>query len=157
MRPAIPVQTVFGNHIRQLRERAGLTIEQLSEKSGFSSHRLRAIERGEINLNLGTMLILALSMDTTLQDFLGGVAPKLDHRKFCAARIIPFSRYPGSQQSHCRKFGSAGHTRGLPLSSISDLGSKAAQQPGAQDLVSLASTKSRPANRFSSEEFELNA
>lgn len=154
MRPAIPVQTVFGNHIRQLRERAGLTIEQLSEKSGFSSHRLRAIERGEINLNLGTMLILALSMDTTLQDFLGGVAPKLDHRKFCAARIIPFSRYPGSQQNHCRKFGSTDHTRELPLSSISDLGSKASR---AQDLVSLASTKSRPANRFSSEEFELNA
>lgn len=154
MRPAIPVQTVFGNHIRQLRERAGLTIEQLSEKSGFSSHRLRAIERGEINLNLGTMLILAMSMDTTLQDFLGGVAPKLDHRKFCAARIIPFSRYPGSQQNHCRKFRSTDHTRGLPLSSISDLGSKASR---AQDLVSLASTKSRPANRFSSEEFELNA
>jgi transcriptional regulator with XRE-family HTH domain len=62
------IQTVFGNHIRQLREQAGLTIEQLSEKSGFSSHRLCAIERGEINLNLGTTLILAMSMDTTLPD-----------------------------------------------------------------------------------------
>ena len=77
MRDSLPVQQIFGNHIRQLREEAGLRIEQLSEKSGFSSHRLRAIERGEINLNLGTMLILAMSMDTTLQDFLSSVAPQL--------------------------------------------------------------------------------
>jgi transcriptional regulator with XRE-family HTH domain len=101
MRVSIPIQRVFGNHIRQLREQAGLTVEQLSEKSGFSSHRLDAIERGEINLDLGTMLILAMSMDTTLQDFLSGVASKLRDRKVFAARIIPFS--------HCRK--------GQPISS----------------------------------------
>jgi transposase/DNA-binding XRE family transcriptional regulator len=85
------VQTVFGNHIRQLREQAGLTLEQLSEKSGFSIHRVRAIERGKINLNLGTMLILTMCLDTPLQDLLVGIAPKLDHRKFYAARVIPFS------------------------------------------------------------------
>jgi len=72
MRTSIPVQTAFGNHIRQLREQTRLTVEQLSEKSGFSSHRLRAIERGEINLNLGTMLILAMALDTTLH---GGAMP----------------------------------------------------------------------------------
>lgn len=97
MRASLPVQTVFANHIRQLREQAGLTVEQLSEKSGFSSHRLRAIERGEVNLNLGTMLILAMSMDTTLQDFLSGVATKLRQRRFFAVQIIPFSRYRRDQ------------------------------------------------------------
>jgi transcriptional regulator with XRE-family HTH domain len=97
MRASIPVQRVFGNQIRQLREQAGLTVEQLSEKSGFSSHRLRAIERGEINLNLGTMLILAMSLDITLHDFLSGVTPELRDRKFFAARIIPFSRYRKDQ------------------------------------------------------------
>jgi len=85
------VQTIFGNHICQLREQAGLTLEQLSEKSGFSIQRLRAIERGKINLNVGTMLILAMCLDTPLQDLLSGVAPKPDHRKFYAARVIPFS------------------------------------------------------------------
>ena len=68
---SIPVQTVFGNHIRQLREQAGLTVEQLSEKSSFSCQRLRAIERGGRN-NPEPMLILAMSMDITLQDFLSG-------------------------------------------------------------------------------------
>jgi transcriptional regulator with XRE-family HTH domain len=90
MRVSFSIQTVFGDHFRQLREQAGLTVEQLSEKSGFSSHRLRAIERGEINLNIGTMLILAMSMNTTLQDLLNSVAPKLDDRKFFAVRVIPF-------------------------------------------------------------------
>ncbi|HEV3037258.1 MAG TPA: helix-turn-helix transcriptional regulator [Candidatus Angelobacter sp.] len=104
---SIPVQTVFGNHIRQLREQAGLTVEQLSEKSGFSHQRLRAIERGEINLNLGTMLILAMSMDITLQDLLNGVATKLRHRKSFAVRIIPISRYRKESTNNCRKFGSA--------------------------------------------------
>ena len=107
------IQTGFGNHIRQLREQAGLTLEQLSEKSGFASHRLRAIERGKINLNLGTMLILAMSLDTTLQDLLSGVVPKLDHHKFFAARVIPFSRFRKHQQNNCRKFGSTGLARGL--------------------------------------------
>jgi transcriptional regulator with XRE-family HTH domain len=97
------IQTVFGNHIRQLREQAGLTIEQLSEKSGFSNHRLRAIERGEINLNLGTTLILAMSVDTTLPDLFSGVAPKLHHRNFFAARIIPFPRYAKDQQNNSGK------------------------------------------------------
>jgi transcriptional regulator with XRE-family HTH domain len=101
MHSSLPVQTVFGNHVRQLREHAGLTVEQLSEKSGFSTHRLHAIERGEINLNLGTMLILAMSMDKTLQDFLSGVAPKLCVRKFSAVRIIPFSSYRRHQQNNC--------------------------------------------------------
>jgi len=107
------IQTVFGNHIRQLREQAGLTLEQLSEKSGFSSHRLRAIERGKINLDLGTMLVLALSLDTTLQDLLSGVAAKLHHRKFFADRVIPFSRYHKDQQNNCREFRSSGLARGL--------------------------------------------
>lgn|SRR5215469_18783607 len=107
MRDSVPVQTVFGNHIRQLREQAGLTVEQLSEKSGFSSRRLHAIERGAINLNLGTMLILAMAMNTTLQDFLSGVAPKLHHRKFFAVRVLPFSRDRKGQQNNCRKSGIA--------------------------------------------------
>ena len=112
MRTSIPVQTIVGTHIRQLREQAGLTLEQLSEKSGFSIHRLRATERGKVNLTLGMMLILAMCLDTTLQDLLSGVVPKLDHRKFYADRVMPFSHYRKDQQNRCRKFGSAGLARG---------------------------------------------
>jgi transcriptional regulator with XRE-family HTH domain len=107
------IQTVFGNHTRELRQQAGLTIEQLSEKSGFSSRRLRAIERGEINLNLGTLLILAMSLDTTLQDLLRGVAAKLHNRELFGVRIIPFPQYRSVRPHHHRQFGRAVPTRGL--------------------------------------------
>src|SRR5215471_18661557 len=109
----ISIQTIFGNHICQLRERAGLTLEQLSEKSGFSNHRLRAIERGEINLDLRTMLILSMSLDSTLQNLLSGVMPKLHKREFSKARIIPFSQYRSGHPHHRRQLGSADRTRGL--------------------------------------------
>lgn len=102
MRTSIPFQTIFGNHVRQLREQAELALKQLSEKSGFSIHRLRAIERGKVNMNLGTMLILAMCLDTTLQDLLTGVARKLDHRKFFATRVIPFSHCRKDQQNNCQ-------------------------------------------------------
>lgn len=107
------IQTVFGNHIRQLREQGRLTLDQLSEKSGFPIHRLRAIERGEINLNLGTMLILAMSLDTTLPDLLSGVAAKLHNREFFEGRIIPFAQYRSVLPHHRRQFGSADPTREL--------------------------------------------
>jgi len=107
------IQTVFGNHIRQLRDQAGLTLDQLSEKSGFSNHQLRAIERGEINLNLGTMLILAMSLDTTLQDLLSGVVPKLHNRESFEVRIIPFFHHRSGHPQNHRQFGSADPTRGL--------------------------------------------
>lgn len=99
---SVAVQTIFGNHIRQLREQAGLTMEQLCEKSGFSIRRLRAVERGEINLNLGTMLVLAMAMDTTLEDFLSGIVPELHRGKLPAARVIPITRYRKGQQNNCR-------------------------------------------------------
>jgi transcriptional regulator with XRE-family HTH domain len=112
MRTSIPFQTIFGNQVRQLRDQAGLTLEQLSQKSGFSINHLRAIERGKVNLNLGTMLILAMCLDTTLQDLLSDVASKLDHRKSFATRVIPFSHYRKNQQNNCQKVGSAGLARG---------------------------------------------
>jgi len=107
MRFSVPIQTVFGNHIRQLRKDAGLTLDQLSEKSGFSNHRLRAIERGGINLNLGTMLILAMSMDTTLHNLLSGVVPKLNNPEFFEGRIIPLSQNSERRPHHRRQFGIA--------------------------------------------------
>ena len=77
MHSSVPVQTAFGNYIRELRERTGLTVDQLAEKSGFSSHRLSAIERGEVNLSVSMLLILAMSLDTTLQELFSGIAGRM--------------------------------------------------------------------------------
>ena len=105
MWPFVSLQTAFGNYIRELRERTGLTIEQLAEKSGFSSNRLKTIERGEINLNLGTLLILAMSLDITLQDLFNGIAGKLRNRQFIQNRVIVFSNNRKSLQKPQRSSG----------------------------------------------------
>jgi transcriptional regulator with XRE-family HTH domain len=52
-------QKAVGSRIYELWRRAGLEVAQLAEKSGLSHHRILAIENGKVNLNLGTMLILA--------------------------------------------------------------------------------------------------
>lgn len=85
------IQSAFGNFLRELRQRSGLHIEQLAEKSGVSSNRLNAIERGEVNLNLGTMLVLAMSMDTTPQELFRGIAGRIANaHESRGGRVIPF-------------------------------------------------------------------
>lgn len=92
----VPVQAAFGETIRKLRERSGLRIEQLSEKSGFSTKRLRAIEQGKINLNLGTLLILARSLDVALHDFFEDIARKLRYPESARGKLVMFPKNPGS-------------------------------------------------------------
>jgi transcriptional regulator with XRE-family HTH domain len=91
MQAPISIQSAFGNFLCELRQKCGLHIEQLAEKSGVSSDRLNAIERGEVNLNLGTMLVLAMSMDTTPQELFRGIAGRIAKGpESRGGRIIPF-------------------------------------------------------------------
>lgn len=85
MQASISVQKAFGSFLAELRQRAGLHIDQLAEKSGLSGTRLSAIERGNVNLNLGTMLLLAMSLDISPQDLFSGIATRIN----------------GSPSSHC--------------------------------------------------------
>lgn len=77
MHVPVSIQKAFGNYVAELRQRAGLRIEQLAEKSGLSHSRLNAIERGDVNLNLGTMLVLAMSLDTPPQELFSGIAQRI--------------------------------------------------------------------------------
>jgi transcriptional regulator with XRE-family HTH domain len=70
-------QKAVGSCIYELRERTGLTLDQLAERSGVSESRLRAIERGEVDIKLGTLLLLAMSLDVTLPELFGCIAGKL--------------------------------------------------------------------------------
>jgi transcriptional regulator with XRE-family HTH domain len=89
----VSLQQSLGSYIRELRQRSGLNIDQLAEKSGMSSDRLNAIERGEVNLNVGTMLLLAMCLDTSLQDLFSGLARRLRSTSGpLRARIIQFPR-----------------------------------------------------------------
>ena len=96
----VPLQKALGNQIRELRQRTGLKIEQLSEKSGLSSSRLSAIERGKVNLDLKTMLILTMSLDATLQDLFGCIDPKPGRSpELCRDRIVVFPKTEGKNLS----------------------------------------------------------
>jgi transcriptional regulator with XRE-family HTH domain len=91
-------QKAVGSCIYELRERTGLTVQQLSESSGISISRLIAIERGEIDIKLGTLLILALSLDVTLPELLGCIAGKLGSPKTPAkGRLIVFPKLSKAQ------------------------------------------------------------
>jgi transcriptional regulator with XRE-family HTH domain len=70
-------QKAVGSCIYELRERMGLTLEQLAERSGLSSSRLTAIEHGEVDIKLGTLLLLAMSLDVTLPELFGCIAGKV--------------------------------------------------------------------------------
>ncbi|HET9281806.1 MAG TPA: helix-turn-helix transcriptional regulator [Candidatus Angelobacter sp.] len=91
-------QKAVGSCIYELRERAGFTVQQLAESSGISISRLIAIERGEIDIKLGTLLLLALSLDITLPELLGYIAGKLGGPKAATkGRLIVFPKLSKAQ------------------------------------------------------------
>lgn len=91
-------QKAVGSCIHELREHTGLTVEQLGERSGISINRLTAIERGEVDLKLGTLLLLAMSLDVTLPELFGCIAGKLGTPKAPAkGRLIAFPKLNKAQ------------------------------------------------------------
>jgi transcriptional regulator with XRE-family HTH domain len=91
-------QKTVGSCIYELRERTGLTVEQLEERSGLSSTRLMAIERGEVDIKLGTLLLLAMSLDVTLPELFGCIAGKLGGPKTPPkGRLIAFPKLSKAQ------------------------------------------------------------
>ena len=91
-------QKAVGSCIYELRERTGLTVQQLAESSGLSVSRLIAIERGEVDIKLGTLLLLALSLDVTLPELFGCIAGKLGSPKARPkGRLIAFPKLSKAQ------------------------------------------------------------
>jgi transcriptional regulator with XRE-family HTH domain len=88
-------QKAVGNCIYELRERTGLTVEQLEERSGLSNSRLTAIERGEVDIKMGTLLLLAMSLDVTLFGCIAGklASPKAPPK----GRLIVFPKLSKAQ------------------------------------------------------------
>ena len=52
----------FGNDLRAARRRAGLSQMQVAERLGLDQRAVSAIERGERNLTLGTMVAFARAL-----------------------------------------------------------------------------------------------
>ena len=68
------IQRRLGARIRKLREKKGWSQEEFAEVSGLHRTYIGAVERGEKNLTLSTLLTLSKTLDTTIVRLFQGVA-----------------------------------------------------------------------------------
>lgn len=60
----------LGRRIQAIREKAGLTQEELEEKTGVNTKYISAIERGQKNVTIKTLEKLAKGLNVELYEFL---------------------------------------------------------------------------------------
>lgn len=60
----------FGKRLRQLRKRAGLSQEALSHKAGLDRSYVGGVERGEYNISLLNICVLAAALDAPPHELL---------------------------------------------------------------------------------------
>ena len=66
-----------GKRIRMLREERNISVEDLSDLTGFSVDRLRDIESGKISPQLGTVMKLSKALDAAVGRLVSGTGDKL--------------------------------------------------------------------------------
>jgi transcriptional regulator with XRE-family HTH domain len=69
-----PIQERLGERVRTLRMRRRWNQEELAEISGLHRTYVGAIERGEKNLTISTLRILAKTFETTISNLFRGIA-----------------------------------------------------------------------------------
>ena len=62
--------TQFGQRIRELRQERGLSQEQLADETGFHRTYIGMVERGERNLSLSNVAILAKVFELSISELL---------------------------------------------------------------------------------------
>lgn len=67
------LQQRLGQRIRELRTRQGFSQKELAESCGIDADSLERIEQGEIDLNLGTLVPLALKLGMETSAILEGI------------------------------------------------------------------------------------
>ena len=65
----VDLKEMIGSRIQEIRNKKGITQDQLSEKVGISSKYLSSIERGKENPTLNTILKLAQSLEVKPDHF----------------------------------------------------------------------------------------
>lgn len=66
-----------GNRIKKLREERGISIEDLSNLTGFEVSRLQDIESGREKPQLGTVMKLSKALDSAMGRLISGIGNKL--------------------------------------------------------------------------------
>lgn len=67
------LQRRLGKRIRELRLKRGWTQDEFADMSGFHRAQIGAFERGEMNMTLGSLLLLAQTLKVKIVDLLKGV------------------------------------------------------------------------------------
>jgi transcriptional regulator with XRE-family HTH domain len=70
MQPRSPVARQFGNAVRELRLRKGMTQQQLADTCGLDISYIGQIERGQRNPTLGVMQGLAFVLGVKMSELL---------------------------------------------------------------------------------------
>jgi transcriptional regulator with XRE-family HTH domain len=91
---------LFGDTIRRRRERLGLTLEQLAERSGLSPNYIGSVENRRRDPSLSTVLALAKGLRAPPGELLGSV-PNLSASALEAARLFEQAS-PEDQESLLR-------------------------------------------------------
>jgi transcriptional regulator with XRE-family HTH domain len=68
------IQRELGERIRKLRTRKGWSQEEFAAISGLHRTYIGAVERGEKNLTLSTMLTLAKTLERTISELFRGIS-----------------------------------------------------------------------------------
>lgn len=76
-----PVAEAFGNVLRQLREKNGLTQEALALEAGTERSHISALERAEKGPTLATVLSLAPALGIPAGDLVSMVEASIGQRK----------------------------------------------------------------------------
>ncbi|HEY8414462.1 MAG TPA: cupin domain-containing protein [Thermaerobacter sp.] len=61
----------IGRRIRALRQSRGLTLSELSERTGISVSMLSMVERGQANPTVGTLIAVAAALEADMADLFG--------------------------------------------------------------------------------------
>ena len=69
-----PIQKALGQRIRTLRKAKGWAQEAFAHQCGMHRGHMGQIERGESNLTLSTLLVMAEKLETTVADLFEEIA-----------------------------------------------------------------------------------
>jgi len=66
-------QQTFGESVRKLRSKLGFSQEELADECGLHRTYVGSVERGERNISLQNIVILAKALETTPSGLLKGI------------------------------------------------------------------------------------